>query len=69
MPTSTWPADLGLDGARWSARYLAELEQLLAGIHLVREVSPRVHAKGMAMGELMATTLGAAYLQSAWPAR
>ncbi len=41
-----------------------ELEQLIAGVRLVREVSPRVHAKVMSMGELMATTLGAAYLQT-----
>ncbi|MDJ0928135.1 MAG: bifunctional aspartate kinase/diaminopimelate decarboxylase [Gammaproteobacteria bacterium] len=42
----------------------AELDQLLAGIRLVREVSPRVHARAMALGELMATQLGAAYLES-----
>jgi diaminopimelate decarboxylase/aspartate kinase len=40
-----------------------ELQQLLAGVRLVREVSPRVKVRVMALGELMATTLGAAYLQ------
>ena len=43
---------------------LAALEQLLAGVRLVREVSPRVHAKVMATGELLATRLGAAWLQA-----
>jgi diaminopimelate decarboxylase/aspartate kinase len=57
-------ADLGLDGEALLQEYLVQLEQLLAGIRLVREVSPRVHAKVLALGELMATTLGAAYLQS-----
>ena len=55
---------LGLDGEALLGEYLGELAQLVAGIRLVREVSPRVHAKVMALGELMATTLGAAYLQS-----
>ncbi len=54
--------DLGLDGERLLGGNLGELEQILAGVRLVREVSPRVHAKVMAMGELLATTLGAAWL-------
>ena len=57
-------ADLELDGPVLLADWLSELEQLVAGIRLVREVSHRVHAKVMALGELMATTLGAAYLQA-----
>lgn len=44
--------------------YFAELRQLAAGIELVGEVSPRVHARVMATGELLATTLGAAFLES-----
>ncbi|MCC5860576.1 MAG: bifunctional aspartate kinase/diaminopimelate decarboxylase, partial [Gammaproteobacteria bacterium] len=44
--------------------YFAELRQLAAGIELVGEVSPRVHARVMATGELLATTLGAAWLES-----
>ena len=57
-------ADMGLDGQALLGDYLNELEQLLAGVRLVREVSPRVHAKIMAMGELLSTTLGAAYLNA-----
>ncbi len=40
-----------------------KLRQLIDGVRLVGEVSPRVHARVMATGELAATTLGAAYLQ------
>jgi diaminopimelate decarboxylase/aspartate kinase len=57
-------AELGLDGAALLHDYLDELEQLVAGVRLVREVSHRVHAKVMALGELMATAIGAAHLQS-----
>ena len=42
----------------------ATLEQLVAGVKLVGEVSPRVHARVLATGELAATELGAAYLRS-----
>jgi diaminopimelate decarboxylase/aspartate kinase len=57
-------ADLGLDGATLLAADFAQLEQLVAGIHLIGEVSPRVQARIMGMGELMATRLGAAWLQA-----
>ncbi|MDP6675834.1 MAG: bifunctional aspartate kinase/diaminopimelate decarboxylase, partial [Gammaproteobacteria bacterium] len=57
-------ADLGIDGQALLKGYMGELEQLLAGIRLIREISPRVHVKVMALGELMATSIGAAYLQS-----
>ncbi len=57
-------ADLGIDGQALLTGFIGELEQLLAGIRLIREISPRVHVKVMALGELMASTLGAAYLQS-----
>ncbi|HEX5418999.1 MAG TPA: bifunctional aspartate kinase/diaminopimelate decarboxylase [Gammaproteobacteria bacterium] len=40
-----------------------KLRQMIAGVHLVAEVSPRVHARVLATGELAATTLGAAYLR------
>lgn len=56
--------DLGLADANAIQPFISELEQLLAGVRLVRELSPRVHAKIMALGELMATTLGAAYLRA-----
>ncbi|RLA27066.1 MAG: hypothetical protein DRR11_18875, partial [Gammaproteobacteria bacterium] len=55
---------LGIDVQSLLAEYMTNLDQLLAGIRLIREISPRVHVKVMALGELMATTLGAAYLQS-----
>ena len=40
------------------------MEQLVAGVKLIGEVSARVHARVLATGELAATTLGAAYLRS-----
>lgn len=54
---------LGLDGPGLLGAYYAELEQVLAGIRLIREVSPRIQARIMALGELMATVLGAEYLK------
>ncbi len=57
-------SDLELDGEAQLAGYIGDLQQLLAGIRLIHEVSPRVYVKVMALGELMATRLGAAYLQS-----
>ena len=59
----TLASDLGVDGVALLQTYLNELEQLMAGIKQLRIVSPPVHAKVLALGELMATTLGAAYLQ------
>jgi len=56
---------LGVDGPGELRDYFNELEQLLAGVHLIREVSPRIQARVMAMGELLATRLGAAYLRAA----
>ncbi len=55
---------LGLDGPIMLDDTLHELEQLVAGVRLVREVSVRVRVRIMALGELMATRLGAAYLES-----
>lgn len=40
-----------------------EFEHIVKGIELIGEASYRVHARLLAMGELMATKLGAAYLQ------
>src|SRR5690606_5244147 len=54
--------DLGLDRHSLLDSTLQELEQLLAGVRLVQETSPRVRARAMAMGELMSTVLGAAWL-------
>ena len=57
-------AELGVDGNALLDETLHELEQLLAGVRLVREVSLRVRVRIMALGELMATRLGAEYLAS-----
>jgi bifunctional diaminopimelate decarboxylase / aspartate kinase len=57
-------ADLKVDPVILNERF-ATLEQLIAGVRLVGEVSPRVHARVLAHGELMATVLGAAFLQQA----
>ena len=53
---------LGLDGPSLLDTALQELEQLIAGVRLVREVSVRVRVRVMALGEIMATRLGASYL-------
>ena len=55
---------LELDGHDILDDSFAELEQLIAGIGLVREVSARVHGKVLALGELLATRIGAAYLNA-----
>ena len=56
-------AALGVDGPGLLDETLHELEQLVAGVRLVREVSVRVRVRIMALGELMSTRLGAAYLE------
>ncbi len=56
--------DLGVDGPAELDSLFDELDQLLAGIHLIGEASPRIQARVMAMGELMATRLGAAFLRA-----
>ena len=53
---------LGLDGAALLDDTLHELDQLVAGVRLVREVSVRVRVRIMALGELMSTRLGAEFL-------
>jgi diaminopimelate decarboxylase/aspartate kinase len=53
---------LGLDSGALIGDALLELEQLIAGIRLVREVSVRVRVRVMALGEIMATKLGAEFL-------
>lgn len=55
-------AALDLDGPGLLDETLNELEQLVAGVRLVREVSVRVRVRVMALGELMSTRLGARYL-------
>jgi diaminopimelate decarboxylase/aspartate kinase len=60
----TLARELGIDGPALIGDSLHELEQLLAGIRLIREVSNRVRVRIMALGELMSTRLGAAYLNN-----
>ncbi len=55
---------LGLNGPSLLDEALQELGQLIAGVRLVREVSVRVRVRVMALGEIMATRLGASYLDS-----
>ena len=54
---------LGMDSGRLLADHFALLERLAHGASLIRETSPRLKARVMAMGELMSTTLGAAFLE------
>jgi diaminopimelate decarboxylase/aspartate kinase len=54
--------DLRVDPSTFDERF-AGLAQVIAGVKLIREVSPRVHARVLATGELAATELGAAYLR------
>ena len=56
-------AELTLDGPALLDETLHELSQLVAGVRLIREVSVRVRVRIMALGELMATRLGADYLK------
>lgn len=56
--------DLKVDGHALLDESFKEIERLAAGVSLVREISPRIHAHVVGMGELMSTELGAAYLRS-----
>jgi len=57
-------AELGVAGGPELERHFAELGQIAAGVALVGEVSDRIRARVMAAGELMATDLGARFLQA-----
>lgn len=56
--------ELGLVGETLLAEHLDALERLSAGLALTGDASARVRARIMAQGELMATTLGAAWLKA-----
>ena len=56
--------ELGLDGPGLLEEDARKLEQLLGRIHDESEAAPPLRAEAMAQGELMATRLGAAYLES-----
>jgi bifunctional diaminopimelate decarboxylase / aspartate kinase len=54
--------ELGVDHRGLLDPLLQELDRLLAGIGLIHEISVRVRVRVLALGELMSTRLGAAYL-------
>lgn len=54
--------DLELSWEETGRPWMEELRRLSLGISLVGEVSPRIHARVLSCGEMMATALGAAYL-------
>src|SRR6185503_5066131 len=54
--------DLGVAPSVFDERF-ASLAQVIAGIKLTGEVSPRIHARVLSVGEFAATELGAAYLR------
>ncbi len=56
--------ELGVNAQEILGDYFASLRQLAQGAELLGEVSPRSHAKILAHGELMSTTLGAAFLKA-----
>jgi diaminopimelate decarboxylase/aspartate kinase len=55
---------LGLDGDSILGPLFGELEQMLGDIHQRGRLSPRAKAGVMSLGELMATTIGAAFLSA-----
>lgn len=55
--------ELEVDADELLGDYFIRLDQLTRGATMIGEVSPRLHAKVMAFGELMSTTLGWAYLR------
>ena len=60
----TLARQMGLDGAVLLHDNVEELRRLLARIHRAGQVAPSLHAGVLALGELMATRLGAAWLQA-----
>jgi diaminopimelate decarboxylase/aspartate kinase len=57
-------ASLGVEPREEIGVELREISDQVRGASLIGEVSPRLHARLMAMGEQMSTKLGAAYLRS-----
>lgn len=55
---------LGIDAAEVLGEHIAELRRVASGAALLGEASPRTHARLLSHGELMSTTLGAAFLRS-----
>jgi diaminopimelate decarboxylase/aspartate kinase len=59
----TLAAELGLSADTLLKQEFDMLNRLSLGASLIGEVSPRMHAQVLALGELMSTRLGSAYLQ------
>jgi diaminopimelate decarboxylase/aspartate kinase len=57
-------AELELELGSQIEEWIAELKEVTAGVTLIGEVSDRTRARVMAMGELMATDLGARFLRA-----
>ena len=55
---------LGVDLEQEIGADLREIDDQVRGASLIREVTPRLHARLMAMGERMSTRLGAAFLRA-----
>ena len=55
---------LGLDADELLDSYYEEIDRLGLGASLTEEVSPRLRARVLSTGELMSTTLGAAFLRT-----
>ncbi len=55
---------LGVDGEQLLKEEFESLQRFARGASLTGEVSPRLHARIMARGEIMSTRLGAAFLQA-----
>lgn len=55
--------ELGVDAHEVLGDYFESLERLARGAELLGEVSVRAHARLLAHGELMSTTIGAAFLR------
>jgi len=56
-------ARIGVDAVPVLEDFIAELKTVLGGIHEAGEISPTAQARVMSCGELMATSIGAAYLR------
>lgn len=56
--------DMEIDAEKLIGDDLAELDRLLTGISLTREVTPRLQAQLMSFGEVLSTRLGAAWLSA-----
>jgi len=56
-------AQMGVDVETHLGETLEELRQVLEGIRLTGEVTPRLRARVMSAGEMLSTKLGAAWLQ------